>query len=311
MYIFPVMLSATDQKIVLSLQKNGRLSIASLARSIGVSTSTAAKRIDQLIQQNYITIRAVPNPAKMGFCANVFVTMDVDLGKVHGICSYLQKSFHVNYFCTAFGRFDILLIAFFPDWNTLHSFMRDELSQIDGVRHAETFVIQDIVKRYQMIFTESELSSTAVPIDQLDLALIRELVSDGRMSYRNLAALTGASIPTVARRVTGLLESGVIKIIALPNPSRLGYASNAILGLKAERDQVNRICGQLATRPEVTLVMTLINGFDILVGVHSANPETMYDFITNYIARINGVLDLETFIRAEIQKRYYGWMLGN
>lgn len=303
------MINATDRKIILTLQKNGRMSIASLARLVGVSTATAVKRVEQLLEDNYITIRGVPNPARMGYAVNAFVTLDVDLVKIQEIWSFLKNDLHVNFCCTAFGRFDILLFVFFPTWDGLNGFVKDRLSHIDGVRHVEAFIFQDILKRYERIFTESEIASEAISIDELDYALINELVIDGRVSYRSLSEKTGASIPTVARRVTNLIDKGAIKIIALPNPSKMGYTSQAIIGLKTDGKLVNSICSCLASRPEVTLIMTLINGFDILIGVHSANPETLYDFIINYVARINGVIDIETFIRAEILKRYYGWLL--
>jgi DNA-binding Lrp family transcriptional regulator len=53
------------------------------------------------------------------------------------------------------------------------------------------------------------------------------------------------------------------------------------------------------------MVMTLINGFEILAGVDFPSPEKLYKFITEKIARIDGVSNVETFIRAEIIKAHY------
>ncbi len=306
---FMDMIDATDRKIILALQKNGRLSNASLAHIAGVSTSTVAKRVEHLLESDTIRIRAVPNPRKLGYYADAFITMDVDLLKIDEICAQLKPIFNVNFIHTCFGRFDILLIVFFPTWEILHSFVKDRLAHIEGVRHIETFSFKDIVKRLENIFSEPEQKSPAVPRDELDFQLMNELVIDGTASYKNLASKTGASIPTIARRITNLLNKGVIKIIALPNPSRVGYIHGAVVGIRVQTGKIENICQQLAKKKEVHFVFTLINGFDILIGIHSSTPEEMYYFIKNFLAHIDGIIDIETFIRAEIQKRYYGWML--
>ena len=65
------------------------------------------------------------------------------------------------------------------------------------------------------------------------------------------------------------------------------------------------ICAKLGIFPEVHLIMTLMSGFEILVGIHLQNPEKLYKFIVEVIARIDGVSNIETLICAEIRKRSY------
>ena len=56
------MITKTDKKIILELQKNGRASYAQLASKLGISVSTVASRIERLIRSRVIEIRAIPNP---------------------------------------------------------------------------------------------------------------------------------------------------------------------------------------------------------------------------------------------------------
>ena len=51
--------------------------------------------------------------------------------------------------------------------------------------------------------------------------------------------------------------------------------------------------------------MTLLNGYDILTVVTFPNLQALYKFITNEIALIDGVINVETLIRAEFKKRTY------
>ncbi len=109
----------------------------------------------------------------------------------------------------------------------------------------------------------------------------------------------------MSRRVARLKEEEIIKISAIRNPSQMGYLANAYVVIHADLNQVNKICSELAVHPEVHLIMTLMSGFEILVGIHLPNPEMLYRFIVEKIAKIYGVSNIETFICAEIRKRSY------
>jgi Lrp/AsnC family transcriptional regulator for asnA, asnC and gidA len=112
-----------------------------------------------------------------------------------------------------------------------------------------------------------------------------------------LANKLGISTPTVSRRIASLLKENVIKILAIPNPSKLGYSANAFIVVRAKLAKVDKICDQLSSYPEVHLVMRLMNDFDILFDAYFANIDMLYEFLKSEIANIDGVLSIETFIR--------------
>lgn len=85
----------------------------------------------------------------------------------------------------------------------------------------------------------------------------------------------------------------------------LGYMANAYVVLRADLKKVDAICNTLTTYHEVHMIMTLMNGFEIMAGIHLQNPEMLYRFISEKIASIDGVFSIETFISAEIKKRSY------
>ncbi|MEM2365562.1 MAG: winged helix-turn-helix transcriptional regulator, partial [Nitrososphaerota archaeon] len=60
-------------------------------------------------------------------------------------------------------------------------------------------------------------------LDEMDLAIIRELIKDGRASYRSIAKKLGISVATVASRVAALEKDGIIKgYAALVDYEKLG-----------------------------------------------------------------------------------------
>jgi len=60
-------------------------------------------------------------------------------------------------------------------------------------------------------------------LDSLDCKMIGLLQQDGRMSNTAMAQALGTSEYTVRTRLKRILESGIIKIVAVANPIDLGF----------------------------------------------------------------------------------------
>jgi DNA-binding Lrp family transcriptional regulator len=299
------MINNPDQKIIALLKRDGRYSRVRLAKELGVNAATIAKHIDKMLEEDIISIKTVLNPFKFGFNAHAFITLDIKLSKIDQACEQLTKNPNISLLATIFGRFDVLAIADFPTWEMLQEFITGELPSIEGISKIDTFPIIEIKKIYNGLFKYNSYVSVPPQIDEVDLAIIRELNENGRMSYVDLANKLNISLTTVSRRVTHLIKEEIIKITAIRNPSKWGYLANAYSVLHADINKVNAICANLAIYPEIHLIMTLMSGFEILLGMHFPNPEIMYEFIVDKIARIDGVSNIETFVCAETRKRSY------
>ncbi|MDG6991574.1 MAG: winged helix-turn-helix transcriptional regulator, partial [Nitrososphaerota archaeon] len=51
-------------------------------------------------------------------------------------------------------------------------------------------------------------------LDETDTSILKALMNDGRLSFRQIASQIGVTTPTVESRVKKMMESGVIKKIA-------------------------------------------------------------------------------------------------
>jgi Lrp/AsnC family leucine-responsive transcriptional regulator len=298
------MIDTIDYKIITALRKNGRRSNASLAREIGINVATIAKRINAMLREDIFSVRAVLNPYKVGLNEHAFITIDVDIDKIDNVCNELVHHPNISMVVTTFGRFDILLIADFTNLEMFGVFSRNELFEIDGVRKVNAFLVRDIRKRYEDIF-EDEHTSTPILLDAIDQQLIYELKKNGKANYADLSDSVKLSVSSVLRRTRSLLSKNVIKIIAVPNPSKLGYSSDAFIFIQAKLANISEICDELSRYPEVHLCMTLLNGPEIVAGINCENPELLYSLLKDKVSKLDGVIDMETFIRAEIKRQYY------
>ena len=295
-------INGIDKKIIIELQKNGRISYARLAKLVGINVSTAKKRVNRLIKTNTIMIRAARNPSRMGHAASAFIAIDVELSKINDVCSKLVKNFYIGLIVTAFGQYDVLIIASYPSWELLHDFIKSDLSQMDGVQKVDPLFVKENKKLFKDGYFVPE---NCPPIDQVHSRLIEELARDGRASCVSLSNILGISESVVSRRISSLIKKGLISIRALPNPSALGYLMDAFICIKAEASVIEGICNRLANYNEVYIIVTLVNGYDILFGVNFPNRESLNTFITKEITQATGIIDVETFIRAEVKKMDY------
>ena len=299
------MIDNVNRRIIAALKNDGRYSYAGLAKNMGINAATVAKRIDKMLREDVISIRAVLNPFKLGYSAHALITLDINLTKVDQVCAHFVNNPNISLVVTTFGRFDVILLADYPTWEMLQDYITKELPKVEGINKVDAFPVIENKKIYNPLFKYDSNTSKPASIDETDQTIIEELERNGRSNYAELARRLGISLATVSRRVARLKEEDIIKISAIRNPSKLGYLANAYIVLRADLNKVNDICAELEVYPEVHLLMTLMSGFEILAGIHLQNPEMLYKFITGEIAKIDGVSNIETFICAEIRKRSY------
>ena len=94
----------------------------------------------------------------------------------------------------------------------------------------------------------------AVPyLDATSKAIIEQLQQDGRRAYAAIGRAVGLSEAAVRQRVQRLVESGVVQIVAVTDPTQVGFSRQAMIGLRASGD-LRTLAGALAEMPEVDYV---------------------------------------------------------
>jgi Lrp/AsnC family transcriptional regulator, regulator for asnA, asnC and gidA len=147
---------------------------------------------------------------------------------------------------------------------------------------------------------------TPTPLDDVSKAIIEQLQLDGRRSYAAIAKVVGLSEAAVRQRVQRLIDSGVMQVVAVTDPLELGFARQAMVGIKAE-GALEPIADKLKAMDEVEYVVITAGSFDLLAEVLAESDDHLLRILSDRIRAIDGVKFTETFVYLKLVKQTYSW----
>jgi Lrp/AsnC family transcriptional regulator for asnA, asnC and gidA len=145
-----------------------------------------------------------------------------------------------------------------------------------------------------------------VVLDDVSKAIIEQLQQDGRRSYAAIGKVVGLSEAAVRQRVQRLTESGVMQVVAVTDPLQLGFARQAMVGVRA-RGELEKVAEALGELVEVDYVVITAGTYDILVEVVAESDDHLLELISAKIRTIPNVESTETFMYLKLQKQTYSW----
>lgn len=126
------------------------------------------------------------------------------------------------------------------------------------------------------------------------------------MSYAAIGKAVGLSEAAVRQRVQRLLDGGVMQIVAVTDPVQVGFARQAMIGIRAEGD-TRVVADRLAELAQIDYVVVTAGSFDILVEVVCEDDDGLLELINAKIRAIPGVVATETFVYLKLRKQLYNW----
>jgi DNA-binding Lrp family transcriptional regulator len=145
---------------------------------------------------------------------------------------------------------------------------------------------------------EDDEPGQAPALDRQDLAILRLLVADARMSQRAVAREVGMSPPAVAERIARLERAGVIRgYRAEVDRGLLGSALVVYIGVVAVQggDQP-AVVRALRELPEVEDVHVVTGPKDLLVRLRVRDHEHLKTVLFDRIWSLPGIDRTETYI---------------
>jgi len=142
-------------------------------------------------------------------------------------------------------------------------------------------------------------------LDEISKRIIEQLQVDGRQSYAAIGKAVGLSEAAVRQRVQRLHETGVMQIVAVTDPLRLGFRRQAMIGLRCEGD-LEKVADDLAAMEEIDYVVLTAGSFDLLLEVVCEDDDHLLEILSR-VRGVPSVTSTETFVYLKLRKQTYTW----
>ena len=149
-------------------------------------------------------------------------------------------------------------------------------------------------------------STRTATLDASSKDIISLLQRDGRKSYAEVGKAVGLSEAAVRLRVSKLTDAGIMQIVAVTDPSQLGFHRQAMIGIRVNGD-ARRVADTLKAIDQVDYLVLTTGRFDILAEIVCVDDHELREILHGSIRTIDGVIDTETFTYLSLEKEHYDW----
>lgn len=320
-------LDSLDLKILREMEADGRQSISSLAKTLGISRAYASKRLQSLLDRDITRIVTFTDPRVLGFRTIAMVGMQVSLSELHAAADRLRALPSVHLVMIAAGPQNIIIEAMFTDPKDLSSLLTRDLGAIPGIKSSETTTVLEWRKMSFSYLSSSGLVSTGPSlagaptseyppatdpqtiVDDLDLQVLNELEADGRQPVSELAKKLGTSRAYMSSRLQRILDQRIARVVAHTSPLALGYRIFAMIGIKVLPSDINAIADKLRYLPNVNGVVIVAGRHDIIIWTMFPTPIDLSAFLEKELGGIAGIVSAECTILLELRKMSFPFLV--
>jgi Lrp/AsnC family transcriptional regulator for asnA, asnC and gidA len=143
-----VELDKTDSDIIKILSKE-HTSNNEIARQLDMAEGTVRQRIKKLREAGVLTIRGLVNPEVLVDQQLAFIMITLKEAKLlDSKATEIAELPQVLSVSLITGQYDLMIEVIVQSNKGLVNFLTDELSQIDGIAHSETFMSLKSINKY-------------------------------------------------------------------------------------------------------------------------------------------------------------------
>jgi Lrp/AsnC family transcriptional regulator for asnA, asnC and gidA len=148
-------------------------------------------------------------------------------------------------------------------------------------------------------------NATPEAVDEIDLRIIDALGKDGRVAFAQIAEQLNVSPGMIRLRYNRLIEQGVLRVVAITNPLRMGFKTMAMIGIRVDGSKLLDVAEKISRLDEVIYLVISSGRFDLFAEVVCRDHEDLLRFITEKLSTIDGVRESESFMHLKIIKEVY------
>ena len=141
--------------------------------------------------------------------------------------------------------------------------------------------------------------------DEIDFQIVMVLRQNARLSSNKIAEMMDNKISSSAirRRINTLLDNDVMRIIAFPDWSKLGFPVIALIALEVPRDKSTSVSKTLSEYDNSLWISVTSGRYNIMSIWRFTSTEELHKFTENELGKFNEITSSEIFISLYLAKR--------
>lgn len=146
-------------------------------------------------------------------------------------------------------------------------------------------------------------------LDELDMAILRILQADARLTTKELASKVNLSTTPVFERLKKLEREGYIKkYVAILDAEKLNLGFEVFCSVKLKQmstDVANAFVSVIKDIPQVAECYNISGEFDYLLKIHAPSMKAYNDFLINVLGQVDSIGSIQSsFVMNEIKHSY-------
>ncbi|MEW1910070.1 Lrp/AsnC family transcriptional regulator [Kitasatospora sp. NPDC085895] len=305
-----------DRGLIHALQVDARAPFTLVADVLGCSTQTAGRRYRRLHAEGGLRVVALPTPRSTR-THQWFLRLTAATRTAHDLATALARRPDTSWVRLTSGGTEIVAIVHTaPGGPDAHSLLLRDIPRTAGITAVSAhYLLHTYVGgptawrgRIRTLTAEQEArlrahDATAVEpaepdgeaylLTDADMRLLAALREDARASYAELAAATGTTPATAARRLTDLRARGALFFDIDIEPALLGATVSALLWMQVAPSRLDEVATALATHDELAVVAATTGPTNLVAHALCRNAEALHHYLTRRIA-LDAITRIET-----------------
>jgi DNA-binding Lrp family transcriptional regulator len=330
-----------DVKIIKTLLEEPRTSFTKIAKNCGLSTVSIRNRFNNLKRSGIINGAIMQvNPKSFGYNCIAFANIKSGPRDQAGVREFLNSQQIAIHEAQLTRRNSIVGFIVAKDTDDLSRIVKEIQRHTDvnsvstliwiditNMDHPENLIVETSVKlpssnmmklkKIKRPIPTSEQTnidleanrkkiSTSKQLDKIDIALIKLLSKNARLSFRSIARKIGISPNIVIKRYKELRKEILPFSSITVDLKKLGYMGTSIITMKvSSTHSVNETFSRILQVPNVIVAIKIFNYYDILTIVPFRALEDLDD-LTEKLYKIPGVNE----VNIKVERPYEKWPLN-
>ncbi|MET7683985.1 AsnC family transcriptional regulator [Streptomyces sp. NPDC005423] len=312
-----LVLDDLDRGLIHALQVDARAPFTLVADVLGISTQTVVRRYRRLYAQAGLRVVTLPAPRSSG-THQWFVRLTAATRTAHDIAVALARRPDTSWVRLTSGGTEIVaIIHTTPAGPDAHALLLRDIPRTAGITAVSAHYLLhtyvggptawrgrvDSLDAAQQARLRAESGANPGPepapgapaylLTDADRLLLDALRDDARISYADLAAATGSTASTAARRLGELRARNALFFDVDIDPALLGVTVSALLWMQVAPVHLDDVAGALAGHEELALVAATTGPTNLVAHALCRDAEELHHYLTRKVA-LDAIARIET-----------------